>query len=162
MEHLKLPPTVIGEAEVARLLRELNQLDDFFVSAKARTAGTAMQLPKLSRLLDQLARENSINLLDEPARGQLAEALKQVQAQAPKVHLSFAAEPSVQGLDKILGWLRQNIHPQTLVQVGLQPSIAAGCILRTPNKIFDMSLRTNLKQKQTYLTQLIAGAVDGR
>jgi F0F1-type ATP synthase delta subunit len=162
VEHLKLPTTVIGEVDIARLLRELNQLNDFFVGAKARTTGTTMLMPKLSRLLDQLSKENNINLLDEAARNRLIETLEQIQEQAPKVHLSFAAEPSVQGVDKILGWLRQNIHPQVLVQIGLQPSIAAGCILRTPNKVFDMSLRTNLKEKQIYLTQLIAGAVNGR
>jgi F0F1-type ATP synthase delta subunit len=121
-----------------------------------------MQLPKLSRTLDQLSKENGVNLLDEASRNQLTESLKQTQQRAPKVHLSFAAEPSPKGLDEILVWLRQNIHPQVLVQIGIQPAIAAGCIMRTPNKIFDMSLRTNLKQKQTYLTQLIAGAVNGR
>jgi F0F1-type ATP synthase delta subunit len=29
-----------------------------------------------------------------------------------------------------------------LVQIGLQPNLGAGCVVRTTNKYFDMSLRT--------------------
>ncbi len=161
MEHLKLPVAVISEIDVGRLQRELNGLNDFFVSAQIRTAGTAMQTPKLSRLMDQLAKDNGINLLEEADRTKLLEGLKQVQAQAPKLHISFAADPSPKALERIITWLRRNIHPQTLVQVGLQPSIAAGCIVRTPNKIFDMSLRSSLKKQESYLVKLIVGAVNG-
>lgn len=162
MERLKLPTAVISEIDVARLLRELNGLNDFFVSARVRTAGTAMQRPKLSRLMDQLARDNGINLLEEAERTKLLDGLKQVQAQAPKLHISFAADPSPKAMEQVLIWLRRNIHPQTLVQVGMQPSIAAGCIVRTPNKIFDMSLRSSLKKQEPYLVKLIVGAVNGR
>lgn len=162
MERLKLPITVVSEIDIARLLRELNGLNDFFVSARIRTTGTAMQMPKLSRLMDQLAKDNGINLLEETDRTKLLDGLNQVRTQAPKLHISFAADPSPKAMEQIMTWLRRNIHPQTLVQVGLQPSIAAGCIVRTPNKIFDMSLRSNLKKQEPYLVKLIVGAVNGR
>lgn len=162
MEHLKLPSAVAGEIDVARLRRELNSLNDFFVSSRNRTAGTAMQAPRLSRLLDQLAKENKINLLEETDRAKLLGALNQIYEQAPRLQISFAAEPQPKALEPILGWLRQNIHPHILVQVGLQPAIAAGCIVRSPNKVFDLSLRSSLKKQETYLAQLIMGAVNGR
>jgi F0F1-type ATP synthase delta subunit len=72
--------------------------------------------------------------------------------------MSFASEASPKALDKIVAWLRSNIHPQTLLQVGLQPTIAAGCIVRTTNRVFDLSLRTHLREQEPYLTQLIATA----
>ena len=75
------------------------------------------------------------------------------------MHISFAAEPSVKALETILVWLRDNIHPKVLLQVGLQPAVAAGCVLRTPNKVFDMSLRAYLDRQGDYLVQLIRGAV---
>jgi F0F1-type ATP synthase delta subunit len=162
MELLKLPAIVISQSDISRLLRELNGLDDFFVGANARVAGTKMQLPKISRQMDQLARDNHINLLDDKVRQNLSAALKVIEDKAPKMHISFAVEASPKALEKILVWLRQNVDPQVLLQVGLQPSIAAGCMLRTTNKIFDMSLRSNLKKQTPYLTQLIQGAVDGR
>ncbi|HVS78775.1 MAG TPA: F0F1 ATP synthase subunit delta [Candidatus Saccharimonadales bacterium] len=162
MEHLKLPTLLVSHVDVARLIRELENLDEFFTEAKIRNVGTSMQLPKLSRMMDQLASSNSVNLLDEQDRAKLLAALKKIYDQAPKMHISFAAEPSPKAFEKILVWLRENIDPHTLVQIGLQPAIAAGCVVRTPNKVFDMSLRSALTKQQPYLVQLIKGAVDGR
>lgn len=162
MAPIKLPAALVSQADVARLTRELNSLNDFFVGAKARTAGTAMSMPKITRMMQQLSSDNKINLINEDERSKLGEQLKIVYEHAPNLHISFAVEPSPKALEKILVWMRQNIHPQTLLQIGLQPAIAAGCTLRTTNKVFDMSLRANLKKHTDYLTQLIQGAVDGR
>jgi F0F1-type ATP synthase delta subunit len=161
MAPLKLPDALIGRPDLTRLSRELNSLNDFFAGAKTRQTGTSMQLPKISRLLDGLARENQVNLLKEDERAKLIIGLNEIYEKAPSMHISFAVEPSPKALEKILVWLRQNIHPQVLLQVGLQPAIAAGCILRSTNKVFDMSLRANLKKQSGYLTQLVRGAVDG-
>jgi F0F1-type ATP synthase delta subunit len=162
VEHLKLPNSVISQIDLARLLRELNNLEDFFAGAKLRTSGTAMQLPKLSRQMDQLARDNKANLLDEADRMRLNQALKSIYEQAPKLHMSFASEPSARAFEQVLVWLRENVHQHALVQIGLQPAIAAGIVMRTPNRIFDMSLRARLEDQKTYLARLIKGAVDGR
>jgi F0F1-type ATP synthase delta subunit len=163
MEPLKLPPGLIGLADVARLSRELNSLNDFFAGASARPAGTASgQLPKISRLLESLAAENGLNLLNSDERTYLQNSLKVIYDHGPRMHISFAVEPSPKALEKILAWIRQNIHPQALLQIGLQPAIAAGCMMRTTNKVFDMSLRSNLEKQSEYLTQLVRGAVDGR
>jgi F0F1-type ATP synthase delta subunit len=156
--ELKLPLTVISQIDVARLLRELNGLNDFFISASARKSGTPMQPPPLGRLLEQLAKDNGCNLLNEPDRQKLQAALNLILGKAPLLHISFAAEPPVKALEQILSWFRTNIHPQLLLQVGLQPMIAAGCVLRTPNRVFDMSLRSYIKTQEPYLAQLIAGA----
>src|SRR4051812_37150452 len=99
MEPLKLPSTVISRVDVARLMRELTGLNDFFVGAGARTAGTSMQLPKLSRLIDQIARENNINLLDASHRKAMMERLKNIYDHAPSFHISFATEPSPKALE---------------------------------------------------------------
>jgi hypothetical protein len=128
---IQLSTNIVSQVDVARILRELKNLDDFFIAAKTRTTGSPMQLPRLTRLLDLL-------------------------------HISFAAEPSTQALEKILIWFRTNIHAQALLQVGLQPTIAAGCVLRTNNKVFDMSLRENLSKQKPFLVQLIDSAVKGR
>jgi F0F1-type ATP synthase delta subunit len=78
------------------------------------------------------------------------------------LHISFASEPTPKSVEPILEWMRNQIHPQTLLQVGLAPSIAAGCVLRTPNKFFDMSIRNHLQKQAHFLGELIAGVVDGR
>jgi F0F1-type ATP synthase delta subunit len=55
-------------------------------------------------------------------------------------------------------WLRANIHPQALVQVGLQPNIAAGCVVRTANKQFDLSLRQSFAKHKDLLIEQFRGA----
>ena len=77
--------------------------------------------------------------------------LKKVQEEAPAIHMSFAADPSSGFTAKIVGWLRANIHPLTLLQIGLQPTIAAGCVVRTTNHVFDLSLRSKFAAQQQLL-----------
>lgn len=159
---IQLPPNLIGSSDLSALLRELNALEDFFVSAKARQAGASIQPPRVTRTLDLLARTNQYNLLDDTHRRDMTAQLTLVRQKAPKVHISFAAEPSPKALERILVWFRASVHPQLLLQVGLQPNIAAGCVVRTPNKFFDMSLRAYLDKQEEYLIELTKGAVSGR
>jgi F0F1-type ATP synthase delta subunit len=160
--RLKLSHIVVSPSDVAKLRRELIALNDFFVNAQARQTGITMQLPKLTRILNELAHDNGVNLLEESQRTRLAEVLENVHNQAPTLHISFASEPSPKALEKLVIWVRENIHPIALIQVGLQPSIAAGCYVRTPNKSFDMSLRATLKKSEPILVKLIHGAINGR
>jgi len=157
-----LPTSVVGPGEINRLLRELAALDDFFLSAAARAAGTPLPPPRVTFMLEQAARDNKFNLLEEAHRDELKTRLQSVLERAPVVHISLAAEPSPRITDAILSWLRANIHPNILVVIGLQPTIAAGAELRTGNQIFDMSLRTHLQKQEGYLVKLIEGAVSGR
>lgn len=161
MAPLKLPNGLTGRADAARLTRELNSLNDFFAGAKTRQAGTPVATPRVSRLLEELAALNGLNLLDESGRMQLQAQLSEVYERAPSLHISFAVEPSSKALEQILVWMRQNVHPQALLQVGLQPAIAAGCMLRTTNKVFDMSLRTHLQKQSRYLSELLAEKTNG-
>ncbi len=158
---LRLPLNVTGQAEVARMQRELGKIDDFFVSAAKRQPGTSITPPRITRVLEELAKINKVNLLEAKARKDLSEALAGLLSQAPSLNISFAADPSPKALDTLIIWFRENIHPQTLLSVGLQPNIAAGCVLRTPNKIFDLSLKEKLKGQESYLAKLIDGALRG-
>jgi hypothetical protein len=71
------------------------------------------------------------------------------------MHMSFSSEPSQLFLVKLVTWLRQEINPYTLVTVGLQPNIGAGCILRSLNKYFDLSLRQSLVEHKSKLAALL-------
>lgn len=65
--------------------------------------------------------------------------------------MSFSADPSPLFTQRLISWLRQNIHPDLLLQVGLQPTIGAGTVVRTTNKYFDLSLREFFNQKKAVL-----------
>ncbi len=149
--RLRLPTLVFGLVEVRRLARELEALEDFMRQATLRDAGKQAALPRVSRLLDALATDNNLQLLKAADRAQLTAFLQAVQEQAPNLHISFAIDPSSSFTAKMVTWLRANIHPYALIEVGLQPTIAAGCIVRTTNKVFDFSLRNRFADAQGLL-----------
>lgn len=153
-----LPTQVFGVVEIRRLIRELENLDDFMRQAGIREGGDKQaSLPRLSRLLDATASDNHLNLLQASDREQLAKALQGTLDRAPVIHLSFASDPSAAFLEKVVSWLRGNVHPITLIRLGLQPSIAAGCVLRTPNRSFDFSLRHRFAEERQLLLYSLEG-----
>lgn len=158
--QLALPTLVFGTVEVHRLQRELEALEEFMQQAALRNkqAKTQPDLPRVSRLLDALASENHRNLLQPQDRKELAAFLQHVATEAPTIHMSFATDPSAAFTAKVVGWLRSNIHPLVMLQLGLQPSIAAGCIVRTSNRQFDLSLRHRFESKR----EVLMNALDGQ
>ncbi len=152
-----LPIGLVSKADVLRLNRELELLDEALHQGSIRKGGQATDLPKVSQLLNDFAEVYQGNLLLEGDREKLIKILKKVHKDSPSVHMSFATTPTPAFLQKLVGWLRKEVHPTVLLQIGLQPSIAAGCILRTPNKVFDFSLREHLNRKQGILIDQVRG-----
>lgn len=152
--QLALPILIFGLPEVRRVRRELESLEEFIKSAEIRAPGTQPQLPRLSRMCEALATENNLNLLQPTDRKLLFTFIKGVETAAPKIHMSFAADPSSAFTAKMVTWLRANIHRYAMMEVGLQPNIAAGCTVRTPNKVFDFSLRQRFMKTQSTLVEV--------
>lgn len=150
-KKLVLPVSVIGKADVGRIEREVASVNDFLEQAAIRQPGSKLSLPKTTRLMDEVVSTNSLNLLVAADRKALLDFLADTRDNAPQLHMSFSAEPSGVFLQKLTTYIRQNIHPVALLQVGLQPTIGAGFMLRTTNKYYDFSLRTALKAKHDVL-----------
>jgi F0F1-type ATP synthase delta subunit len=155
---LELPTLIFGPVEVSRLLRELESLEEYITQSNIRSGGKQEPLPKTSRLLEGLAGNNNFNLLVAEDRQHLTEFLKEISTKAPVIHFSFAADPSSAFVAKIVAWLRTNIHPYALLHLGLQPSIAAGCIVRTNSRSFDFSLRNRFSEQRALLLKAIEGS----
>ncbi len=155
--RLELPIIIFGPIEVRRLQRELEALEDFLQQSELRQPGKQPQLPRTSRLLETLAGNNNLNLLVEAERATLKQFLQKVLADAPIIHMSFASDPSATFTAKIVAWFRTSVHPYALVQLGLQPTIAAGCVMRTTNKVFDFSLRNRFHGKREILLAGLEG-----
>lgn len=155
LAELKLPVLVFGIVEVRRLKRELEALDEFIHQAEIRDSGKQASLPRVSRLLDALAGDNNLNLLQVETRNLLKDFLTSIEQTAPTITISFASDPSASFTAKIVTWLRGNIHPQALLQIGLQPTIAAGCVVRTANKSFDFSLRERFSEQRPMLLEAL-------
>ncbi len=148
-----LPVLIFGISEIRRLRRELESLENYLRQANIREAGKQAPLPRMSRLLEALATENKANLLKPEHRQRIAKFLEILEQHAPTVHMSFAVDPSSAFTAKLVTWLRANIDPYVLLETGMQPTIAAGCVLRTTNKIFDLSLRNRFAESQDTLLE---------
>jgi F0F1-type ATP synthase delta subunit len=58
--------------------------------------------------------------------------------------MTFAVEADRESLMQLAQWVRETVHPQAVIAVGLQPGLIAGVYLRTPNHVHDLSLRAAL------------------
>jgi F0F1-type ATP synthase delta subunit len=151
-----LPASVVEPADLSRVQRELESVDDFLREASIRKSDSASTLPKTTKGLHDLAEVNHLNLLQAEDRAKADKALDTLQSKAPVVHLSLATDPSAAFVSKIVTYLRQNVHPYLLVQIGLQPTIAGGCLVRTENKVFDFSLRQHMRKHKDLLIKALA------
>jgi hypothetical protein len=153
-----LPLAVVGPVDVGRLIRELDTLDNQILQTKLRTsAGGQPEAPRMTQLMEQTMEFNKLDLMSDSDRKQLVELLLNVKERAPVLHMSFSADPATPFIEKLMAWLRREVHPVVLLTVGLQPNIGAGCIIRSTNKYFDCSLRKDFMQKKDILmSKLVA------
>jgi F0F1-type ATP synthase delta subunit len=150
-----LPLQVISPVDVGRLLRELEKLDEALRQQQLRAAVAQPVVMTATKLLNITAASNKIDLLDTAQRTVLKQFLTAVRSQAPVLHMSFSTDPSPVFLNRLITWLRLEIHPLILLTVGLQPTIGAGCILRTTNHQFDFSLRKHFQDRYDLLASAL-------
>lgn len=149
--QMTLPMSIYSPADVSRLIRELDGLENQIMQEKMRSKESKLSLPKASQQLISLAEANKVDLAERAHRETLKDALSTIKQKSPVVHISFSSEPSASFMEKITTWFRQQTNPYVLLTVGLQPSIAVGCVVRTPNKQFDLSLGKDLLKKSNLL-----------
>ncbi len=157
---ISLPVSIVSPTDIARLTREIEAIDNYFREQAIRNAGVPTDtMPSLSKLMDQLAADNQLNLLNETDRVKILELLQKLHKSAPVMHISFSVDPPGTYVQKIVEWLRHNIHQHVLVTVGLQPNIGAGCVVRTTNRLFDFSLREYFSQKRDFFIEKLHIAI---
>ena len=151
-DNFELPLSIVGQGDASRLKRELESLDEFIKQANLRKPGTPLKtLPKESSTLSEFAELNKLNLLTDNDRNIAIAFANELKNKAPVVHISFATDPSAVFMSKITAWFRQNVNKLVLVNIGLEPTIAVGCTLRTDNKFHDFSLRKHFEGQRTFL-----------
>jgi F0F1-type ATP synthase delta subunit len=155
MASAMLSPYIATLSDLKHIRRELEAVDEFLHQAGLRQGGKAVKMPTTSRMLDSLVADSKLNLLKKADREQLTKYVTLLIQKAPVVHITFASEPSASFLNKLVLWLRDNIHPQTVISVGLQPAITAGCVVRTANKQFDFSLRESFEKQGGKLMEVL-------
>lgn len=151
--HIVLPEQLVGSVDLSRAIRELELLDEAYNQNELRGKKTLPEKP--STILAEVAHASSVDLKISGQREQLLTLLNGFKEHAPRIRITLANEASTNFIRKLLIWMRTNLHPLLLLEVGLQPTMAAGCIIRTENKVFDMSLRHHFTENRHVLLEKI-------
>ena len=154
-----LPTVIVTPTDIGRLIRELETIRNNLLQLTVRDPGSHVSMPSTSKRMEKLADLNKWNLLQEEDRQAMKDFLQGLKDKPIVMHISFSSDPSPSFLEKLIVWLRREINPLVLVTVGLQPTIGAGCVVRTTNKYFDLSLRQTLIAKRPLLLEQIVPAV---
>lgn len=150
-----LPESVIGPAHIMRLIREVESLEESITQLKlVKNAATATDLPHVSKMLGAVAESKGLSLKKYADRQALTGFLHKLQ-QSPTVNITFATQPTEQTLRSLTQWFRTHGDSHTLLAVNLQPSLLAGCLVRTQNKLFDFSAQQKIVEKRSGLVAQI-------
>lgn len=150
-----LPPSLLGRPDVSRLLREVEAVDYELETQAIREPNKPLAIPNMSKALVETAQVNKIDMADLNSRKQLITQLRLIKEKAPIAHITFAIDPDPSISTYLAAWIRQNLHPTALLTIGLQPRIVGGCVIRTPDHIYDFSLRKQFYDQKPQLVQEI-------
>lgn len=158
-EGFVLPFNVVTKVEVSRLVTEVERVDNAMTAAAVRkkTGSHESSLPVLSEQLNDFLSQNALSLDDGKQRSALIKQLRKLKETVPILHMTFSVTADRESLEKLAQWVRKTIHPQAVIDVGLQPGLVAGVYLRTPNHVHDLSLRKMLDGSRQLLTKELEG-----
>lgn len=151
---LRLPSSMMGINEVNQALREMDLVEDQAMQRRiyqAEINNSTAGVLSVSNSLSELAAINGLDLDDGAVRSRLKGVLGDIKKHAPVIHLGLASESTNAELKPIIDWMRSNLHPNTLLHVGLQPDIIGGCTIRTPNRYYDFSLKRHFETARVAL-----------
>lgn len=152
--ELKLPVDVASKNDISHLYRELRLFMDMSMQSALRH-DNPIKYPAVTSMLRDLATQNQIDLRNQSACEHLLSSIEDLKDNVPVVHISFPRDPSVEIIRRLVEWFRREVDPRIVIQIGLQPTIAAGIVVRTPNKQYDFSLRRHLYDNQAKLMEAL-------
>lgn len=156
-EPIHLPTGVVSTGDARRLRRDLAELEETLQAVRLRTNAPVAKLPRLSRSLEEFASTNRLNFLLPDDRRHATVFMDAVLKKAPVLHISFASEATRKFTTELVLWLRANFDSEMLIEIGLEPNIAAGSVVRTTNRVFDFSLMKHLESKRGMLMERLLG-----
>jgi hypothetical protein len=150
-----LPPNVVSKIDVARLVSEVERVDNELTAAavSVKTGSPVRTTPVVSQQLADFLDQNKLTLENAHERGELVRQLRLLKDKVPVIHMTFAVTADRESLQQLAQWLRASVHRQAVIAVGLQPALIAGVYLRTPNHIHDLSVRAMLSGRHDLLVK---------
>ena len=154
-----LPSNVVTKGDMSRLVIDLERVDDELTAADVRKkAGSkTVKYPVLSDELEAFLDENDLDLDESNERSDLIKKVRKLKNDVPVVHMTFATVADPESLQKLVEWFRESVHPQVVLETGLQPALVGGVYIRTPNHVHDFSLKGILQGRRDLLANELRG-----
>ncbi len=152
--YFKLPLSVSRPADLSRLIHELTQINEDLDQERIRNPHQKPEIKTSSKMTDVLT-ANNIDITTKEHRDGLLKIFNRLSERNQIINISFASEATPEFIEKIVEWFRKEIDPYCFIVVGINPTIGVGCIARTKNKVFDMSLKSGLNSTRELLTSRI-------
>lgn len=150
---LGLPAVVATKVDVSRMVSDLERVDAELTTAEIR--GGDHTTPAMSEQLHEFLAQNNVTLDNSQYRTDLLKEVRKLKDNVPVIHMTFAVAADPESLQQLVAWTRQSVHPQAVIEVGLQPALIAGVHVRTTNHIKDLSMRGALKGGHAILVKEI-------
>lgn len=163
-DQFVLPPSVVTRVDISRLVSEMEQLDNDLrtIAVRAKSGVSEHTQPRLSDQMNDFMVANQLQVGAAQQRAELIKQLRLLKDNVPNIHMTFASTADNDSLGQVVSWLRQKIHPQTTLTVGLQPGIIGGAYIRTPNHVHDLSLRAQLAKSRHLLVEAVEAVNAGK
>lgn len=150
-----LPPAVVTKRDVSHLVTEAEWIDNELTTAQVRekTGSNTPVEAAMTREFSDFLEQNSLAFDNSHERTELIKQMRSLKEKVPVIHMTFAVKADAESLQKLVAWVRESVHPQAVIEVGLQPALVVGVYLRTPNKVHDLSVRALLEGRHDPLVK---------
>ena len=151
--ELRLPLSLATKQDVALVHRELRDYIDYAVQLSIRKQQADQT--SISSNLNEVIVLNQVDINDSKSAQKLLVAFDELLKKSLIFHMSFAVNPNHETVEKLIKWFRKEISPKIILSIGVQPTIAAGAVLKTQNRQYDFSLRKHLELSKPKLVEVL-------
>lgn len=156
MAQLKLPSSIATKSDLVAVVRNVEDVLDKYVenSVRDQEGVDFKDRAEVASNLAKLVSENKLEVSVETLTA-LKQWLTQLQDHAPVVRFTFASDPTPEVLSRLVTWLRNESGQFVVIRYGVQPTLAAGCLMYTPARRYDFTLRRHLLSSSETFSEVL-------
>lgn len=154
--NIVLPDRLVTRRQLRELRTEVETIIEQAVQGSIRKeqTGATFGVNKPSQLLQEMMVLHDMTLTIESLKS-LQKVIQDIDDQAVLLRVVLSAEANADVKSRIVRWFRTNMNSPVLMRFGIQPAIAGGCIVYTPNHRYDFSLRTHILESDVTIRGIL-------
>lgn len=142
-----LPDAITTQRQLRQVIEELKNLNP--------TADKQTAYDQLSYEAQALVGANQSQWEDSSDIAAFTQKLEQAYQNTPVFDVILPTYPHDTFLSELSGWFRREIHPNSLLDIKVRRSIGGGMVLRSKNRLFDLSLRPQILQSRDKIPEVL-------